>query len=222
MIEQFGWVLLWGVLVGLDLACVAQTMISRPLVAGTIAGLIVGDPNAGIVMGVILELFALEVMPVGAVRYPDYGLGAVAAVVAAHGAPGILGTGVGVGVGLVVAYSGGIGVHWVRVLNGADLSRNETLLDAGDYRTIRAVHLRGLGRDILRATAVVVFGLLLALAVRSVVPITLQGAHFLRIALIGAAISAVIAGTVRLTGRRIALRWLVIGLCCGIAGVFAL
>ncbi len=222
MIEQFGWLVLWGVLVGLDLACVAQTMISRPLVAGTIAGIIVGDPNAGIVMGVILELFALDVMPVGAARYPDYGLGAVAAVAASYGTPGILGTGVGVGVGLTVAYMGGVGVHWVRVLNGVDLSRNEKLLDEGDYRTIRAVHLRGLERDVIRATAIIVLGLLLATAVRSIVPITLQGAHLLRIALIGAAISAVVAGTVRLTGRRVALRWLVMGLCCGIAGVLVL
>lgn len=222
MTAHLGWLALWGVLVGLDLACVAQTMISRPLVAGTIAGMILGDPTAGVVMGTILELFALEVLPVGAARYPDYGLGAVAAVATASGAPGILGTGIGVGVGLVIAYAGGVGVHWVRVLNGADVKRNEELLASGDARAISAVHLRGLGRDALRCVAVLAIGMLAAIAVRQLVPITLLGAYYLRIALIGAAIAAVVSGTVRLTGRRVGLQWLVLGLVCGLAGVIVL
>ena len=62
---------LWGVLVGVDMVSVAQSMLSRPLVAGTVAGLIVGDPAGGMMMGVLLEFFALEVLPVGASRYPD-------------------------------------------------------------------------------------------------------------------------------------------------------
>ena len=39
--------LLWGTLVGLDLVSVPQAMISRPLVAGTVAGWLVGDVHAG-------------------------------------------------------------------------------------------------------------------------------------------------------------------------------
>ena len=38
-----------------------------------------GDPGSGLTAGIILELFALEVLPVGAVRYPDYGPASVAA-----------------------------------------------------------------------------------------------------------------------------------------------
>ena len=66
MIENLGWVLLWGVLVGLDLASVVQSMITRPLVAGTVTGFILGDPVAGATVGTVLELFALEgFAPVG-------------------------------------------------------------------------------------------------------------------------------------------------------------
>ena len=65
--------LLWGTLVGLDLVSVPQMMIARPLVAATVAGLILGDVETGLRLGVLFELFQLDILPVGAVRYPEYG-----------------------------------------------------------------------------------------------------------------------------------------------------
>ena len=56
-----------------DLVSVPQALISRPLVAGCVAGWIAGDVEAGLRAGVLFELFALDVLPIGAVRYPDYG-----------------------------------------------------------------------------------------------------------------------------------------------------
>lgn len=96
--------LLWGMLVGLDLISVPQIMISRPLVAGVGAGFLTGDPLAGLAVGVVLELFALDVLPVGAVRYPDYGVATVVAVAAAAHLPLARGVGVGVVLGLGIAY----------------------------------------------------------------------------------------------------------------------
>jgi len=213
---------LWGVLVGLDMASLAQTMVSRPLVAGFVAGLIVGDPGGGLLMGVLLEFFALEVLPVGAARYPDYGLGAVVAVAAAAGAPSVLGTGLGVGVGLIAAYLGGVGAHLVRMLNGADVVRHADLLDSGSVRAVYGVQLRGLLRDAARAALVMALGLGAASVLRHAMPITLQGALYLRIVVVGAAIAAVVSGTVRLTGRRVTMRWFVLGLAGGVMGVFLL
>ena len=66
-----GGLMVWGALVGLDLATLAQVMIARPLVAGVVAGLIVGDVQSGLIVGAVLELFAMEVLPFGAARYPD-------------------------------------------------------------------------------------------------------------------------------------------------------
>jgi len=77
----------WGTLVALDLVSVPQAMLSRPLVAGTVAGWIVGDVEAGLRVGIVLELFALDVLPIGAVRYPDYGPATVVGVALAAGAP---------------------------------------------------------------------------------------------------------------------------------------
>ena len=213
---------LWGVFVGLDMASVAQTMVSRPLVAGSVAGLIVGDPAGGLMMGVILEFFALEVLPVGAARYPDYGLGAVVAVATAAGSPSVLGTGLGVGVGLMVSYVGGVGAHLVKVLNGADVVRHAALLDSGSVGTVYGVQFRGLFRETTRAALVMVLGLATAALLRQVMPITLQGALYLRIVVVGAAIAAMVSGTVRLTGRRVTMRWFVLGLVGGVVGVFLL
>ena len=69
---------------GVDLVSVGQLMIARPIVAGTIAGLILGDAETGIRLGLIFELFQFDILPFGAVRYPEYGPATLAAVVAAH------------------------------------------------------------------------------------------------------------------------------------------
>jgi PTS system mannose-specific IIC component len=219
MIDNAGWLLLWGVVVGLDLICVAQTMVSRPLVAGIVAGAIAGDPVAGMAVGVILELFAFEVLPFGATRYPDYGLGAVAAAAAAAGAPAILGTGVGVSLGLIVAFVGGRGIHLRRIRNGLDLERNVEQLEQGDLRTVCSLHLRGLAREVLRALIVTAIGLLLAESVRRWAPLTVQGAVYLGIVTVGAAVSAAVTGAIRLAGRKTAQQWFVLGLLGGLVGL---
>lgn len=219
MIDGAGWLLAWGVLVGLDLASLAQIMIARPLVAGTVAGLILGDVSAGVTVGVVLELFAFEVLPVGASKYPDYGLGAVTGAAAAAGAPAILGTGVGVAVGLLVAEVGGRSIHLTRIANGRDVERCHDALEAGHRSAVVGVHLRSLARDAARSLLVTGFGLILAAAVRRWAPFTIQGAVYLGIVTLGAAVAAAVMGVIQLTGHRSAQRWFVVGLIGGLVGV---
>ncbi|MFQ6045067.1 MAG: PTS sugar transporter subunit IIC [Gemmatimonadales bacterium] len=213
--------LLWGTVVGLDLVTVPQVMIARPLVAGTVAGAILGDPTSGAVVGAVLELFALDVLPVGAVRYPDYGLGAVAAAATVAGAPGSLGTGVGVAVGLVVAYLGQLGMGWTRRRNTIDVRRTRESLDRGDARSVRMIHLRGLGRDALRAAAISTVGLLLARLVYLGFPLPLRTAVMLTVAVVGAGVGTAAVGAMRLSGRGIRLGWFTLGLLGGLAWVVA-
>ncbi len=219
MIDNAGWLVLWGVFVGLDLASVMQVMIARPLVAGTLAGLVMGDMSAGMTVGVVLELFALEVLPVGAAKYPDYGIGAVTGAAAAAGAPAILGTGVGVAVGLFVAQLGGRSIHLTRIANGQDVERHREALDAGDRTAVVGVHLRSLTRDAFRSLLVTGFGLVLGASVRQWAPFTVQGAVYLGIVTLGAAVAAAVMGVVQLTGHKSAQRWFVVGLVGGLIGV---
>jgi len=154
-LEMAGVVLL-GTLVGLDLASVPQAMIARPLVAGLLGGAVVGNPLPGLAIGALCELFALETLPVGAARYPDWGPGTVA-VGALAGARdgGILASGL-LGlilVALVAAQAGGWLIHLVRRGNVALTNRCRDALDAGDVAAIRRVQRQGLAMDALRSMA---------------------------------------------------------------------
>ena len=73
-----GIALLAGVL-GLDVVSFPQAMISRPIVGATLGGLLFGAPFAGMVCGAALECLALEALPVGASRYPEWGSASVVA-----------------------------------------------------------------------------------------------------------------------------------------------
>src|SRR3954449_12335359 len=66
-----------GGILGLDVVCFPQMMISRPIVAGTVAGAFVGDSTTGMLVGATLELIALATLPFGASRYPEWGSAAV-------------------------------------------------------------------------------------------------------------------------------------------------
>jgi mannose/fructose/N-acetylgalactosamine-specific phosphotransferase system component IIC len=74
--------LLLGGVVGLDATAFPQVMISRPLVAGTLAGALFGQPAAGALVGGLIEVFSLPILPMGATRYPEAGVAAVAAATA--------------------------------------------------------------------------------------------------------------------------------------------
>jgi len=221
VIEHAPWLLLWGTFVGLDLVVIGQVMLSRPLVAGAVAGAILGDPLAGSAVGAVLELFALDVLPVGGARYPDYGLGAVAAAAVAANAPGVLGTGIAVCAGLVIAYLGEIGTRAVRRGATQDVRRHAEALDAGEYRAVRAIQMRGLVRDAGRAFLVTGVGLALATAivVYHVPPMTLRGAILVTVLVIGAAMGAAGDGVLRMVGQRRGLSWFGIGVLVGLAWV---
>ncbi|HEX9582636.1 MAG TPA: PTS sugar transporter subunit IIC [Gemmatimonadales bacterium] len=214
-----GWLLLWGTLVGLDLITWPQAMIARPLVAGTVAGWILGDVASGAAVGVILELFALDLLPVGAARYPDYGVGAVGAAYAATGAPDTLSWGLATLLGLGMAYAGQTGIHLVRRRTAADVRDLAEALDAGDPNTIRGVHVRGIARDAARALGVTVLGLVLASAIRAGPLMTLQGTALLQMATLGAALGVGVLGAVRLAGRGPGRVWLGVGLVAGVTWV---
>lgn len=69
-----------GGIVALDATSLGQLMLSRPFVAASLAGAIVGRPLEGALIGALLEALSLGILPVGAARYPDTGTAAVATV----------------------------------------------------------------------------------------------------------------------------------------------
>jgi mannose/fructose/N-acetylgalactosamine-specific phosphotransferase system component IIC len=212
-LASFALLLVWGTVVGLDLVSVPQGLLSRPLVAAAVAGWVLGDVQAGLRVGAVLELFALDVLPVGASRYPEYGPAAIAAAVAA----GPLGIGVGALLGLLMAMVGGYTLTWVRHANARQIHRLSSALDAGSAAAIARVQGTGLVRDALRGAAVTALGLALAELAR--VRLRLGGStdEHLTPVLVGVGLAAAISGTLRIAGRGRRLVWLGAGLAAGLA-----
>jgi PTS system mannose-specific IIC component len=205
----------WGTLVALDLVSVPQAMLSRPLVAGTVAGWIVGDVEAGLRVGVVLELFALDVLPIGAVRYPDYGPATVVGVALAAGAPWELGLGLSVGLGLILASLGGWSLQVVRRWNARAIQRHAAALAAGESNAIRWLQYAGLARDGARGALLTVLGLAAAWALARWLPISRETAVGLTLVAVGSGLAAAANGAVRSAGRGARLRWLAAGALAG-------
>ena len=70
---------LLGAVLGLDTVSFPQALLSRPLIAATLGGALLGSPLSGLLVGAALELIALETLPFGASRYPEWGSASVVA-----------------------------------------------------------------------------------------------------------------------------------------------
>ena len=144
-------------------------MVSRPIVAGPLAGLLIGDPGSGLWVGALLEILSLGQLPVGASRYWDTGPAAVAGAVtagadSASGAVLLL----ALGVSIVVGMLGGLSM-------GAQRRLNARLV--GDLGTepirpqeLQRRHLLAIGLDFGRAASIT--GVALALVVGLLWPLT--------------------------------------------------
>ena len=208
--------LLWGTLVGLDLVSVPQAMISRPLVAGVVSGMLAGDLEAGVRIGVLFELFALDVLPAGAVRYPDYGPATVGAVALGVGTPWELGLGISAALGLVLAVLGGWSLQVVRRSNARAIQRRAAALAAGESSAIRRLQYGGILRDTARGFVLTLAGLVLASTIADSVRLDRQTAvAFTRVA-IGSALAAAASGAFRTSGRGSRLKWLIAGVATGV------
>jgi PTS system mannose-specific IIC component len=217
-LETFIALLGWGTLVGVDLVSVPQMMIARPLVAGTVAGAILGDLDAGLKIGVVFELLQYDILPVGAVRYPEYGPATVAAAATAHAAAGALGLGLGTVVGLVTGLVGGISMHLMRRINSRIVHAASPALESGDPRALMRLHVGGVLRDGVRAALVTALGLALAWTVPPHITGVLspRAATLLAVAAVASALAAGSAGTIRLVGRGPNLAWFAAGLGGGV------
>lgn len=125
-------------------------MISRPIVAGPLAGALLGDPIAGMWVGAVLEILSLRQLPIGASRGWDTGPAAVAAAVGAvlwtTGPAALL---VSVALGIVVGWIGSWSVHGLRHLNARLVAGEAMPLESPARLTAR--QLSALALDLLRA-----------------------------------------------------------------------
>jgi mannose/fructose/N-acetylgalactosamine-specific phosphotransferase system component IIC len=211
--------LAWGTLVGIDLVTVPQGLLSRPIVAASVTGLLFGDPGVGLVVGMTLELYALDVLPIGASRYPDYGIAAVAAAAAAaHSAPAMAPAIAGL-VGLPMAIIGGWSLHRLRRRNAVSVQRRLERVAAGDARAIWELQRNGLIRDAMRSLGVTTIGVVVALVITRIPWSELRHVELLSWAAVAGGLVAVLSGALRSSGDGARRRWLAVGLGLGIVVV---
>lgn len=141
-----------GAVLGLDSVSFPQAMISRPIVAATLAGALVGAPGRGLIAGVTLELFALETLPFGASRYPEWGsasvVGGALFATAPVTEPGALG--VAIFFALITASIGGWSMIQHRKLVGRWAGGMREDLARGSSTAVTRLQLGGLSLDLVR------------------------------------------------------------------------
>ncbi len=155
-------IVLLGALLGLDVVSFPQAQISRPLVAATVSGALLGHGVNGLLVGATLELIALETLPVGASRYPEWGSASVVggALFGRFGDQGPGAMTLAVLAALATAWVGGWTMVSLRRLNGMVARRARPAFDRGLFPAIAGVQLFGLTADFVRGALLTLVALL--------------------------------------------------------------
>lgn len=158
-----------GAVLGMDVVTFPQAMISRPIVAATVAGAFIGNAAAGLIMGAVLELLALEMLPFGASRYPEWGSASVVGGALYASQPGDPAGALTVSLlaALLTAMLSGKSMVWLRRINATRATRQRAKLEHGSSSAVMSLQLFGLTGDLVRGflvtlLAMIVFGTILS------------------------------------------------------------
>jgi PTS system mannose-specific IIC component len=214
--------LLGGVL-GLDTVSFPQAMMSRPIVAGTLGGALLGHAGQGLLLGAALELFAVETLPFGASRYPEWGsasvVGGALFSIRPEGESGALTTAV-LG-SLAVAWVGGWSMVQLRKLNAHWARQRHDAIARGSPRVVAGLQLYGLTADLLRGIALSAGALLVLLPLhRMVLEAWKGGAEVSRALVVGVAAAVSLGAAYKLFHAVPGFGWqFLFGLAAGLAAV---
>jgi mannose/fructose/N-acetylgalactosamine-specific phosphotransferase system component IIC len=143
-----------GGLLGLDVVSFPQAMISRPLVAATLAGVLTGHSASGLLVGAVLELIALETLPFGASRYPEWGSASVVggAIFASHPSHPAGAMTCAMVAALATTWTGGWTMVKLRQANATWARDRRDALEAGSRGAVTSLQLMGMTADLARGT----------------------------------------------------------------------
>ena len=210
-----------GAVLGLDVVSFPQAMISRPIVAATAAATLLGDPGRGLLVGATLEMFALETLPFGASRYPEWGSAAVVggSLYAIHGDANPGGLTVAVLAALTCAWIGGWSMVQLRKLNAVLARRRHEAVASGSKRVVEGLQVFGLTADLVRGGALTAIILAAFTPVhRYVLGAWASDARVSRAVVVGIAASVAGAAVWKAVHAAPGARWLMLaGLAVGLA-----
>jgi len=208
-----------GAVLGLDVVSFPQAMISRPIVAATLAGTLLGHPERGLVVGVALEFFALESLPFGASRYPEWGsasvVGGALFAMTPDNTPAAMT--MAALAALVTASLGGSSMVALRRWNAWWARRPQSGIASGAILTVTGLQLAGMTADLVRGGALTLVALMVFAPLRTAILATFTFPGTLSRAVVVSVASAVglaaVWKVVRTTSG--ARWWLLMGLCVG-------
>lgn len=206
------WLLLGalGALLFLDAWPVGQTMLSRPIVIGPLAGVVLGAPGEGLFWGAVFEAVYLGVLPIGAARYPDAGLAALVGTVVASRGDGAESAAYLVAVALMAGVVGDWTSGFQRRWNGRTAAAVRGRVAAGDLRAPGRAIAAAVARGALIGAVTAVGLAAAALAGLELVEGTVWAGRAGRESLRLAALAAVVvsAGRLFLERRASRLAWM--------------
>jgi mannose/fructose/N-acetylgalactosamine-specific phosphotransferase system component IIC len=154
---------LLGGLLGLDVVSFPQAMIARPIVSSTLAGTFIGHAESGLLIGVVLELIALDTLPFGASRYPEWGsagvVGGALFAAQARGMPGALPA--SILAALLTASISGWSMVMLRRIIARRLEQTRDRIEEGSRDALLKLHLQGMSFDLLRGALVTTIAMLI-------------------------------------------------------------
>ena len=160
-----------GGIVSVDTASGWQVMISQPVVACPIIGLIFGDPQLGLLMGILLELPWLTNVPLGGVHGSEGNLGSVAATgVAIHLKELNVNTEniiviISIMYSLIISRAGIYLVEYVRRSNLHLIHLADAAAEQGDLKKITQLNLTGLLYSFILGFILILIGILVGILI---------------------------------------------------------
>lgn len=211
---SFVLLILLGGWIASDSTSVGQLMVSRPLIAATLGGLVVGDPMGGAILGLILEALHLTVLPFGAARYPEMGPAAVAAaaVLAGHTSSSALVL-VAVIFALAWGWVSGMSIRVLRQFNvrialRASATKNSPV-------GLELWHGAAIAADVLRGMVLVALGVPMVSALMTLTATTWALGEGVAQITIWAAVAGGLGASLRLFGSNRAVLF-ISGILCGL------
>ena len=133
----------------LDTTAAWQVMFSQPIVACPLLGLLLGDPQTGILIGLLMELLWLRELPIGASEFPESNVGSLVACAVAvilrakHPGHGNIVLILSIAYGLLVSYLGGKSVVLMRRNNLHLVHWADKSASLGQVKRVSLLHLAG-------------------------------------------------------------------------------
>ena len=181
---------------------VLQAMISRPIVAAPLIGLILGDPYTGLIAGAFIELFWIDRLPIGAYIPPNDTVAAILVTASSIESARLLG---GLSQGLIalavlIVIPLGIVARRMElwISKGNEMLVENALGDAasGDVRSIARRHLSAILKTYLLSVAFILVAVSLVIAAMTwiyprLAPVIIRGLTLLYdlLPLLGAAVA---------------------------------